>query len=97
MTFHCFPFVFSFVGSVWVYSVYPPNYSPEDDRYCHKITYMFAFVVTTVVWCILAIGFFCGCCFTLLTCCSARRRLIPNRYSFYGAISDYQESSAGDV
>ncbi|KAK2830473.1 hypothetical protein Q5P01_018404 [Channa striata] len=96
---HLFSFCWFIAGSVWVYSVYPPNYSPEGDQYCHKTTYLFAFIVTTVTWVTVAFTFFCGGCFALLTCCrtvSARHRLIPNRYTFYGGTSDSQEA-AGDV
>uniref|UniRef100_A0A669ESB7 Uncharacterized protein n=1 Tax=Oreochromis niloticus TaxID=8128 RepID=A0A669ESB7_ORENI len=83
-------------GTSWIYSVYPPNYLPGNAPYCHKVTYQFAFVVTTLVWVALGLIFFCGCCFGMLICCRtvcARRHLIPNRGSFYGAISE----SAGDV
>uniref|UniRef100_A0A7N8YR95 Uncharacterized protein n=1 Tax=Mastacembelus armatus TaxID=205130 RepID=A0A7N8YR95_9TELE len=88
------------VGSAWIYSTYPPTYSPETDQYCHKTTYQFAFVVTTLVWITVTLIFVCGGCFALLTCCkavSARRRLIPNRTTFYGGIGDSEEPTAGDV
>lgn len=86
------------VGTTWIYPVYPPNYTPGAPRYCQRTTYQFAFIVTTLVWVSLTLVFLCGFCFSLLTCCktvTARRRLIPNRNSFYGAISE--EPTAGDV
>ncbi|XP_030596302.1 transmembrane protein 272-like [Archocentrus centrarchus] len=93
---HIFSFGWFIAGTSWVYSVYPPNYLPGKDPYCHKVTYQFAFVVTTLVWATMCLVFVCGCCFGLLICCRtvfASRHLIPNRGSFYGAIHE----SAGDV
>lgn len=97
---HLFSFGWFIAGTIWVYPVYPPDYTPGATRFCHRITYEFAFVVTTLVWVAASLVFVCGCCFALLTCCAtviAGRRLIPGRYSFYGATSDTQESTAGDV
>uniref|UniRef100_A0AAV2K4G5 MARVEL domain-containing protein n=1 Tax=Knipowitschia caucasica TaxID=637954 RepID=A0AAV2K4G5_KNICA len=37
-------------GSVWVYSVYPPDNSPDSTNYCSRPFYLFAFIVTTVIW-----------------------------------------------
>ncbi|XP_061598085.1 transmembrane protein 272-like [Cololabis saira] len=96
---HLFSFVWLIVGTCWIYSIYPPNYA-GPDRHCHKTTYQFAFVVTTLLWVIMALVFFCGGCFALLTCCTtivATRHLIPNRVSFYGATSDITDSSSGNV
>lgn len=95
---HMFSFAWLIAGTCWVYSVYPPNY--EKDLYCDKTTYQFAFVITTLVWVTLSLVFICGCCFGLITCCTtiaAGRHLLPNRNSFYGAISNFQGSAAGDV
>ncbi|XP_059206462.1 transmembrane protein 272-like [Centropristis striata] len=99
---HLFSFSWYIAGSTWVYPIYPPNYAEtsEISRYCQKTTYMFAFVVTTVVWSTSVLTIFCGCCFGLLTCCKTVRagsRLIPSRSSFYGATSDSQDAVAGDV
>ncbi|XP_054601114.1 transmembrane protein 272 [Nothobranchius furzeri] len=97
MTFlHIFSFAWLIAGSVWVYAVYPPNYS-GTDRFCHKTTYLFAFVITTLLWAAVSFLFICGGCCMLLTCCTtlvARQRLIPSRYSFYGATG---EPAAGEV
>ncbi|XP_034560232.1 transmembrane protein 272-like [Notolabrus celidotus] len=95
---HIFNFGWFIAGSCWIYPVYPPNYTPGTAQYCHKTTYQFAFIVTTLVWVTISLVFFCGCCFSLLTCgrtVRAGRRLIPNRSSFYGAISE--EPTVGDV
>ncbi|KAE8281915.1 hypothetical protein D5F01_LYC19304 [Larimichthys crocea] len=95
---HLFSFCWFIAGNFWVYSIYPPNYTPEGPRYCQKTAYQFAFIVTTVVWASLVLACCCGCSFSAMTCCTtivARRRLIPNRNSSYGAISD--EPPAGDV
>ncbi|XP_034748079.1 transmembrane protein 272-like [Etheostoma cragini] len=96
---HLFSFCWFIAGSIWVYPVYPPIYTPGTSRSCHRTTYQFAFIITTLVWVAMAFIFFCGCCFALLTCCTtviAGRRLIPSRFSFYGATSDSQPT-AGDV
>ncbi|KAL3276596.1 hypothetical protein HHI36_011968 [Cryptolaemus montrouzieri] len=72
-TFFCLLVTFSFViylseliifilGSIWVYSIYSPNFSPEEDRYCHKGTYLFAFCYLTIMYCLLVFTFLCGCC-----------------------------------
>ncbi|XP_032435839.1 transmembrane protein 272-like [Xiphophorus hellerii] len=99
MTFlHIFSFAWLIAGSSWVYAVYPPNYS-DKGLYCHKTTYQFAFVVTTLLWVAMALVFICGCCISLLTCCTtvfAGRHLLPDRKSFYGATS-FHEPAAGDV
>ncbi|XP_045915246.1 transmembrane protein 272-like [Micropterus dolomieu] len=95
---HLFSFGWFIAGTCWVYPVYPPNYTPGAAPYCQKTTYQFAFIITTVVWVTMTLIFVCGFCFALLTCCKtvfARRRLIPNRGTFYGAFSE--EPTAGDV
>ncbi|KAM4539883.1 transmembrane protein 272-like [Odontesthes bonariensis] len=95
---HIFNFAWLIAGTCWVYNIYPPNYTGPDR--CHKITYQFAFVVTTLMWVTMTLVFICGCCFGLLTCCTTmvvRRHLIPTRNSFYGATSDLGEQATGDV
>ncbi|KAK5611012.1 hypothetical protein CRENBAI_023066 [Crenichthys baileyi] len=95
---HIFSFAWLIAGSSWVYAVYPPNYSGKE-RYCHKTTYQFAFVVTTLLWVAMTLLLVCSCCFALLTCCTtifAGRHLLPNRKSFYGATS-FHEPATGDV
>ncbi|KAF3833990.1 hypothetical protein F7725_025194 [Dissostichus mawsoni] len=87
-------------GSIWIYPIYPPNYTPGTAPYCHRVTYQFAFVITTIVWLATTLMFFFGCCFAVLTCCQiviSGGRLVPSRYSFYGATSDFQEPIVGDV
>ncbi|XP_034401029.1 transmembrane protein 272-like isoform X1 [Cyclopterus lumpus] len=97
---HFFTFIWFFIGTSWIYPVYPPDYTPGTLRHCHKTTYQFAFVVTTLVWVATTLMFICSCCFALLTCCKmviSGHRLIPNRYTFYGATSDSHEPAGGDV
>ncbi|KAM3595731.1 uncharacterized protein V6R79_001837 [Siganus canaliculatus] len=97
---HLFTFGWLIAGTTWIYPVYPPTYVQGGTQYCDKITYQYAFVVTTLVWVLLALMFLCGCCFGLLACCqtvSAAQRFIPNRYSFYGATSEAAQPSTGDV
>lgn len=81
-------------GSVWVYSVYPPSYTQGNSRYCNKISFQFAFVITTLVWVFLTLVFTCGCCCGALACCKAvrvGRRLIPSRNTFYGGTGYFEE------
>lgn len=49
-----FLFCWFIAGSVWIYSVYPPDYTGTD--YCDKTLYLFAFWTTTVVYILLAIA-----------------------------------------
>ncbi|KAG7240973.1 hypothetical protein INR49_026151 [Caranx melampygus] len=95
---HLFTFCWFIAGSVWVYSVYPPNYTPSASRYCNKTSFQFAFVITTLVWVLLALMFTCGCCCGILVCCKAvrvGRRLIPSRNSFYGGTGYFEEPIVG--
>ncbi|XP_056598791.1 transmembrane protein 272-like [Triplophysa dalaica] len=54
-------FIFCWVicGSVWIYSIYPPNYNQTlaGDLYCNKTLYLFAFWTTTLGYILLALGF----------------------------------------
>lgn len=96
---YLFDFCWFIAGSVWVYGIYPPDYSPESSQFCHKPIYLFAFVLTTLVWAIAGLMFVCGGCFFLCTCCTAvgaGRSLLPARISFYRATSEYEPIS-GDV
>uniref|UniRef100_A0A8C6S605 Uncharacterized protein n=1 Tax=Neogobius melanostomus TaxID=47308 RepID=A0A8C6S605_9GOBI len=47
--------------------VYPPNYSDDSPQYCFKPFYMFAFVLTTLIWASVGLIFICGGCFFLCT------------------------------
>ncbi|XP_060949354.1 transmembrane protein 272-like [Limanda limanda] len=99
-----FMYIFSFfwfiAGTSWVYSIYPPSYTPGEALYCHKTTFQYAFAVTTLTWVFLMIILVISCCFAVLTCCRtvrARRHLIPNRNTFYGTTTKLEETTAGDV
>lgn len=107
LLFHCevsvliYCLCLSSVGSYWVYSVYPPSYTPGNIRYCQKTTFMFAFVLTTLVWVMMALSFCCGGCYVIFACCcgtfSARHRLSPLRNTFYGGTDSAPGGEAGDV
>ncbi|KAB5579320.1 hypothetical protein PHYPO_G00193720 [Pangasianodon hypophthalmus] len=57
-------------GSVWIYSIYPPNYNSTvvGEPYCNKILYQFALWTTTLVYILLAI-LLVGCCCLLICVC----------------------------
>ncbi|CAK6949296.1 transmembrane protein 272-like [Scomber scombrus] len=98
---HIFTFCWIIAGSYWVYTEYPPSYTPATARYCQKTTFQFAFVLTTLVWVMMALSFCCGGCYIVFACCcgtlSARHRLSPNRNTFYGGTDGAQGGAAGDV
>lgn len=90
--------VFLPAGTNWVYSVYLPNYSAGTDRFCHKTTYQFAFIVTSLIWVLLSLVFLCGGCFLLVTWCKFATYGLSSMHStFYGGTSDFQEHRAGGV
>ncbi|XP_072303259.1 transmembrane protein 272-like [Eucyclogobius newberryi] len=99
---YLFDFCWFISGSVWIYSVYPPDYSNRDStHFCYKPFYLFAFVLTTLVWATTGLMFLCGGCFFLCTCCTAvgaGRSWLSARIGFYGstATSEYKPIT-GDV
>ncbi|KAG7464635.1 hypothetical protein MATL_G00167680 [Megalops atlanticus] len=50
-------------GSVWIYSIYPPNYDPSAKVYCAKTLYLLAFWLMNVCYICIGLGlvgwFFC--------------------------------------
>uniref|UniRef100_A0A3P8SDT0 Si:dkey-19b23.12 n=1 Tax=Amphiprion percula TaxID=161767 RepID=A0A3P8SDT0_AMPPE len=51
-------------GSVWIYSIYQPNYDEaitEVHPYCNRRLYLFAFWTTTVAYILLALLLVVGC------------------------------------
>ncbi|KAM9501204.1 transmembrane protein 272-like isoform 2-T6 [Clarias gariepinus] len=65
-----FTFCWFIAGSVWIYSIYPPNYNSTlvDVPYCNKTLYLFAFWTTTLMYILLAVVFMCGCCYLICLC-----------------------------
>ncbi|TRY85542.1 hypothetical protein DNTS_026899 [Danionella cerebrum] len=65
-------FLFCWVisGSVWIYSIYPPNYNNTvpDVPYCNKTLYLFAFWTTTVGYILLALALVLSFCFCICSC-----------------------------
>ncbi|KAF5298230.1 hypothetical protein FQR65_LT09741 [Abscondita terminalis] len=61
---YLFEFVWIILGSVWIYSIYPPNYNPAVGPYCDKTVYLLGFWLLTLQWIFLAITFIviCFCC-----------------------------------
>ncbi|XP_058250578.1 transmembrane protein 272-like [Hemibagrus wyckioides] len=65
-----FTFCWFIAGSVWIYSIYPPNYNSTvvGEPYCNKTLYLFAFWTTTLGYILLAIVFVGSCCFLICYC-----------------------------
>ncbi|XP_076017786.1 transmembrane protein 272 [Genypterus blacodes] len=64
-----FLFCWFITGNVWIYSIYEPNYNKTTtavDPYCNKTLYLFAFWTTTLVYILLCVFLFTGCC---VLCC----------------------------
>ncbi|XP_076138072.1 transmembrane protein 272-like [Alosa pseudoharengus] len=57
-----FNFCFLIAGSVWIYSIYKPNYNPAEGPYCDKTLYLFAFWMTTLIYILAALLFIVVCC-----------------------------------
>ncbi|XP_072544680.1 transmembrane protein 272-like [Salminus brasiliensis] len=70
-----FMFCWFISGSVWIYSIYPPNYNSTmpGEPYCNKTLYLFAFWTTTVTYIILAGLLVAVCCALICVCvCTAK-------------------------
>ncbi|XP_055358507.1 transmembrane protein 272-like [Betta splendens] len=66
-----FLFCWLITGSVWIYSIYKPNYSKNatsPELYCNELLYLFAFWNTTVVYILLGLLFVVLCC--IIPCCA---------------------------
>ncbi|KAF7650146.1 hypothetical protein LDENG_00130470 [Lucifuga dentata] len=68
MVWNCLSSIFLFcwliTGSVWIYSIYEPNYNKtatDVDPYCDKTLYLFAFWTTTLVYIFLGTHSSCIC------------------------------------
>ncbi|XP_036452568.1 transmembrane protein 272-like [Colossoma macropomum] len=65
-----FMFCWFISGSVWIYSIYPPNYNSTvvGEPYCNKSLYLFAFWTTTLTYILLAGLLVAACCVLICTC-----------------------------
>ncbi|XP_052458442.1 transmembrane protein 272 isoform X1 [Carassius gibelio] len=65
-----FLFCWMISGSVWIYSIYPPNYNQTLARgpYCNKTLYLFAFWTTTLAYILLGVALFIGCSLCIRAC-----------------------------
>ncbi|KAJ3585748.1 hypothetical protein NHX12_014467 [Muraenolepis orangiensis] len=66
-----FIFCWFIAGNVWIYSIYEPNYNQTTtatDPYCNKTLYLFAFWTTTLLYILLCVFLFGGCCVMLCFC-----------------------------
>lgn len=56
-------------GSVWIYSLHPPSYDPtNEEKYCNKTLYLFAFWLNTVCYGCLAVLLLCSGLLVLYIC-----------------------------
>jgi len=56
-------------GSFWIYSVHPPSYDPTNEQnYCNKTLYLFAFWLNAVCYGCLAVLLLCSGCLALYIC-----------------------------
>ena len=62
------------IGTLWVYSIYPPSYSDAVDGYCQKNVYHFAFYLTNLCWLLVIVTLLYGGCLLLLNCLDAGTR-----------------------
>ncbi|XP_050969756.1 transmembrane protein 272-like [Labeo rohita] len=65
-----FLFCWMICGSVWIYSIYQPNYNETvaGELYCNKTLYLFAFWTTTLGYILLGLALLVGCCFCICAC-----------------------------
>ncbi|XP_037402415.1 transmembrane protein 272-like [Pygocentrus nattereri] len=65
-----FMFCWFISGSMWIYSIYPPNYNSTvlGEPYCNKSLYLFAFWTTTLTYIFLAGLLLAACCVLICTC-----------------------------
>jgi len=61
-----FLFAWFIAGCVWIYRIYPPNYTDKDNaEYCNKTLYLFAFWLITSTYIILGLLTSCLCCISI--------------------------------
>ncbi|XP_048450117.1 transmembrane protein 272-like, partial [Rhincodon typus] len=62
-----FSFIWFITGSVWIYSIYQPDYiNKTSPNYCNKTLYLFAFWVTTIIYIFLGLMMVFGICACVL-------------------------------
>ncbi|KAK4881134.1 hypothetical protein RN001_004453 [Aquatica leii] len=66
---YLFEFMWIVLGSIWVNSIYPPNFDPSAEEFCNKTVYLFSFWLLTLHWTFLAITiivicFYCCFCYS---------------------------------
>jgi len=59
-------FIWMILGSYWIYSIYKPNYRPEEGLYCNKTAYLLAFWLLTINYIFLILLITIPCC---ILCC----------------------------
>ncbi|XP_048380214.1 transmembrane protein 272-like isoform X2 [Stegostoma tigrinum] len=62
-----FSFFWLITGSVWIYSIYQPDYIDKTSpNYCNKTLYLFAFWITTITYIFLGLMMLFGICACIL-------------------------------
>lgn len=62
---YLFEYIWVILGSVWIYSLYKPNFNPSAGLYCDETVYLMGFSLLTLHWIFLGIFIvlaLCCCC-----------------------------------
>ncbi|KAB0797239.1 hypothetical protein PPYR_08233 [Photinus pyralis] len=67
---YVFEFAWMIAGSVWIYSIYQPNYHPSEGPHCDKTAYLLAFWLLTINYIYIGLTILFTCCILgcLLVC-----------------------------
>ncbi|KAF2897919.1 hypothetical protein ILUMI_08257 [Ignelater luminosus] len=64
-------FIWMILGSVWIYSIYQPNYVPGREPHCNKTAYLLAFWLLTINYIFLLLVITLPCIILCCFCCCA--------------------------
>lgn len=70
---YLFDFIWVILGSVWIYSIFKPNFNPHGGLYCDETTYLMAFALVTLHWIFLAVFLVIALCCCCCVCSSSEK------------------------